>query len=220
MYVSSRMINFNTIDTTDDRSLYLFLGGMGVFFFRYSTSLSSLLPELSSSPIFLHPVTSSRFVFCVIFVLVFLSFRFHLRSIVSPVCLTCLLLARLHNIPLVALHLLAAKTAARLLSVSKLSSHPLFLTFFFYSCSQFAFFSQGTCNSLASVDVSASTVGLTEHHPVLSGLLMTFATYSLPLMWIVCLLEVGSKQDLLQVAVGEGDKDMLNQVCIALTWLD
>ena len=161
----------------------------------------------------LDPLSSSRLGIILIFALVFLASFYGRRCLSACLCLSALLLARLHNIPLVAFHLLAQNAASRLFASSKISFHPLFSTFFLYSCSQFAFFSQGTCNSLASIDVSASTVGLTSHHPVWSGLLMTLATYALPLLWLMSLFEIGTREmTRIQVAVDEEDKEMLSQV--------
>ena len=182
-----------------------------VFAFRSS----SFLPLPESVALLLDPTTSARIVFLLIlllFLLTLLHPRANRPSLVSPVSLLALLLSRPHNIPLVALHVLASQAASYVISISATSFHPLFVVFFFYSSSQLAFVSQGNSNSLASIDVSASTIGLTAHHPFLSGLLLTLATYSLPLLWLATLYEIGSQQEMENAQGAKKDNDLLEQV--------
>jgi len=48
---------------------------------------------------------------------------------------------------------------------------------------------QGNSNSLATIDIGAGYVGLSNYHPVIIGILMFVSTYSGPIYWLLALQE-------------------------------
>ena len=91
-----------------------------------------------------------------------------------------------HNVLTISLWSLKAKLIKKLiLSVKNI----YVLSFFYYTISQACYFTQGNSNSLTTLQVSSSLVGLNEFNQVISAILLFTATYASQIYWFCNLVQ-------------------------------
>ncbi len=128
---------------------------------------------------------------------IFLSFLITLTSSKSKktsrydtVCEHFLLLQCLiqptHNLITICLWSLKAKLFRRLILSIK---NVYVLSFFYYTISQACYFSQGNSNSLSTLQVSSSLVGLNDFNQIISAFLLFTATYASQIYWFCNLVQ-------------------------------
>lgn len=103
------------------------------------------------------------------------------------VLLSCLLL-KVHNIPLLTLHILMEKLlyyANHWIWKGEKSKTSLIISYLCFA--QSAFYSQGNSNTLSTIDVSSGFIGIDSYNPFIVGCLMVVATYSFFVYWILML---------------------------------
>ncbi|XP_070598421.1 GPI ethanolamine phosphate transferase 2 isoform X2 [Erythrolamprus reginae] len=127
-----------------------------------------------------------------------------LWEIYGGLVLLSALLLRPHNLPVLVLCLLI-QTMMRNYIWKPLEFDAAQVTIMHYWFGQAFFFFQGNSNGIASVDVSAGFVGLTDYVEIPAIFLTALATYSGPLLWAIHLLcYLSSEVDRNPAAIGHG----------------
>ncbi|XP_070791556.1 GPI ethanolamine phosphate transferase 2 isoform X4 [Pituophis catenifer annectens] len=127
-----------------------------------------------------------------------------LWEIYGGLVLLSALLLRPHNLPVLVLCLFI-QTMMRNYIWKPLEFDAAQVTIMHYWFGQAFFFFQGNSNGIASVDVSAGFVGLTDYVEIPAIFLTALATYSGPLLWAIHLLcYLSSEMDRNPAAIGHG----------------
>lgn len=145
--------------------------------------LSLLLPN--------DPVTLARFIYALIILLVALSFTMTRTNVRRPILYLFLLLSRPHNFPvffLLSFHL----SIAYYHLLQRISSNYWTIIVYTIMMIHLSFFALGNSNSLATIDLANSFIGLrsSDFSMEFSGILTFLGTFSGPLLVIIWFLDV------------------------------
>ncbi len=100
--------------------------------------------------------------------------------------LLCCLIHPPNNLPTICLWSIKAKLINKLiLSIKNI----YVLSFFYYTISQACYFTQGNSNSLNTLQVSSSLVGMNEFNQVTSAILLFISTFSSQIYWFCNLVQ-------------------------------
>lgn len=111
-----------------------------------------------------------------------------LRTLLTIWVLLSALFFKVHQLPLLMLHILMEKLVHRVVIWNRKDEHSLkrLSIIMTYLCLSYgAFYQQGNSNSLSTIEVTTAFIGLNSYQPILGGIFMVIHIFSLYVYWIL-----------------------------------